>query len=74
MNLVNLRFHPRARFFWDERAGNLEEMTLLPIENSLEMGQKLDHLPEILGREPHYADLFRGAFGTSNHRRCATSR
>ena len=63
MNLVNLRFHPRARFFWDERAGNLEDMTLLPIENSLEMGQKVDHLPEILGRDPHYADLFRNAFG-----------
>lgn len=63
MNLVNLRFHPRARFFWDERAGNLEEMTLLPIENSLEMGQDVGHLPEILGRDPHYGDLFRGAFG-----------
>ena len=63
MNLVNLRFHPRARFFWDERAGNLEDMTLLPIENSLEMGQKVDHLPEVLGRDPHYADLFRNAFG-----------
>jgi cytochrome c peroxidase len=63
MNLVNLRFHPRARFFWDERAGNLEEMTLLPIENSLEMGQKLDQLPAILGRAGQYGDLFRDAFG-----------
>ncbi|HZJ31070.1 MAG TPA: cytochrome c peroxidase [Vicinamibacterales bacterium] len=63
MNLVNLRFHPRARFFWDERAGNLEEMTLLPIENSLEMGQKVDALPDILGHDPQYADLFRKAFG-----------
>ena len=24
MNLVNLRYHPRGRFFWDERGGNLE--------------------------------------------------
>jgi cytochrome c peroxidase len=46
MNLVNLRFHPRARFFWDERGPNLEEMVLLPIENSLEMGQKVGLLPE----------------------------
>jgi cytochrome c peroxidase len=63
MNLVNLRFHPRARFFWDERAGNLEEMTLLPIENSLEMGQKLDELPGLLQRDPQYRELFRAAFG-----------
>ena len=65
MNLVNLRFHPRARFFWDERAGNLEEMTLLPIENSLEMGRQLDELPLVLGRDPQYGDLFRDAFGDS---------
>jgi cytochrome c peroxidase len=63
MNLVNLRFHPRARFFWDERSGNLEAMVLLPVENSLEMGQDLVKLPGILAAEPRYADLFRQAFG-----------
>jgi cytochrome c peroxidase len=63
MNLVNLRFHPRARFFWDERAGNLESMVLLPVENQLEMGQSLDRLPEILGKDARYLALFRAAFG-----------
>jgi cytochrome c peroxidase len=63
MNLVNLRYHPRARFFWDERAGNLEEMSLHPIENSLEMGQDLTKLPSILGGDPVYPKLFRDAFG-----------
>ena len=63
MNLVNLRFHPRARFFWDERGPNLEEMVLLPIENSLEMGQKIAALPDVLGRDPQYVDLFSKAFG-----------
>jgi cytochrome c peroxidase len=63
MNLVNLRFHPRARFFWDERGPNLEEMVLLPIENSLEMGQKVGGLPETLGSDQHYPGLFREAFG-----------
>jgi cytochrome c peroxidase len=63
MNLVNLRYHPRARFFWDERAGNLESMVLLPIENQLEMGQSLDRLLEILGKDARYQDLFRRAFG-----------
>jgi len=63
MNLVNLRYHPRGRFFWDERAGNLESMVLLPVENRLEMGQDLKHLPEVLARDARYHELFRGAFG-----------
>src|SRR5688572_9337972 len=63
MNLVNLRYHPRGRFFWDERAGNLESMVLLPVVNRLEMGQDLKRLPEVLGRDPRYLELFRNAFG-----------
>jgi len=63
MNLVNLRYHPRGRFFWDERGGNLEEMVLLPAENTLEMGQDVAKLPAILGRDPKYPELFRAAFG-----------
>ena len=63
MNLVNLRFHPRARFFWDERAGNLESMVLMPIKNPLEMGQDLDKLASVLARDSHYPPLFRQAFG-----------
>ncbi|HEX5106799.1 MAG TPA: cytochrome c peroxidase [Vicinamibacterales bacterium] len=63
MNLVNLRYHPRGRFFWDERGGNLEEMVLLPAENTLEMGQDVSKLPSILARDPKYPELFRAAFG-----------
>jgi cytochrome c peroxidase len=63
MNLVNLRYHPRARFFWDERAGNLESMVLLPVENPLEMGQTLSRLPELLGTDLRYRELFHAAFG-----------
>ena len=63
MNLVNLRYHPSRRFFWDERGGNLEEMVLLPAENTLEMGMDLSRLPSILAREPRYPELFRAAFG-----------
>ena len=54
MNLVNLRYHPRGRFFWDERGGNLEDMVLLPVQNTLEMGQEVAQLPAILAREPFY--------------------
>ncbi len=62
MNLVNLRYHPKGRFFWDERGGNLEKMVLLPAENTLEMGQDLAQLPSILGRDHRYPELFRAAF------------
>jgi cytochrome c peroxidase len=63
MNLVNLRYDPRARFFWDERGGNLESMVLMPAENHLEMGQDLAKLPAVLTRDPAYAPLFTAAFG-----------
>jgi cytochrome c peroxidase len=63
MNLVNVRYHPRARFFWDERGGNLEQMVLLPVENHLEMGTDLARLPASLAREPRYGALFQRAFG-----------
>ena len=65
MNLVNLRYHPRGRFFWDERGGNLESMVLLPVENRLEMGQDLTRLPEVLARDERYPGLFKSAFGDS---------
>jgi len=64
MNLGNLRYHPRGRFFWDERGGNLEEMVLLPIENSLEMGQPITNLPKALAEDRDYPALFNAAFGS----------
>jgi cytochrome c peroxidase len=63
MPLVNLRYYPRARFFWDERAGNLEEMVLLPIQNRLEMGQDLKQVVDTLARDATYPGLFARAFG-----------
>jgi cytochrome c peroxidase len=63
MPLVNLRYYGRARFFWDERAGNLEEMVLLPIQNRIEMGQDLKTVAALLGRDATSAQLFERAFG-----------
>ena len=63
MPLVNLRYYQRARFFWDERAGNLEEMVLLPIQSRIEMGQDLNTLVERLSRDATYRRLFEHAFG-----------
>jgi len=63
MPLVNLRYYQRARFFWDERAGNLEEMVLLPIQNRIEMGQDLKRVVDMLARDATYPVLFGRAFG-----------
>jgi cytochrome c peroxidase len=63
MSLVNLRYVARGRFFWDERAGNLEEAVLLPIQNKVEMGQDLTRLLEILSKDEKYPELFQKAFG-----------
>ena len=63
MPLVNLRYYQRARFFWDERAGNLEAMVLLPIQNRVEMGQDLKTAVELLTRDATYSKLFERAFG-----------
>ena len=65
MSLVNLRYHPRARFFWDERGGNLEHMVLMPVENPIEMGRDPATLPAVLGRDARYPQLFHLAFGDS---------
>ena len=63
MPLVNVRHYQRARFFWDERAGNLEEMVLLPIQSRIEMGQDLKRVVDTFARDAMYPVLFARAFG-----------
>ena len=63
MSLVNLRYNNRARFFWDERADNLEAAVLVPIQSKIEMGQDLAKLLEILSKDKDYPELFKKAFG-----------
>lgn len=65
MSLINLRYYRRGRFFWDERAGSLEEQVLQPIENKIEMGHSLPALVRQLQRDPVYPPLFKNAFGTA---------
>jgi cytochrome c peroxidase len=38
MRLINTRFANEAKFFWNERAANLNIQTTMPIEDHLEMG------------------------------------
>ena len=63
MSLVNARFYSRGKFFWDERAGSLEEQVLHPIQNKIEMGQTLPAVVRMVGADPAYARLFQKAFG-----------
>jgi cytochrome c peroxidase len=63
MPLVNLRYYQRGRFFWDERAGNLEEMVLLPVQSRIEMGQDMKEVVAALARDGIYPALFAQAFG-----------
>jgi cytochrome c peroxidase len=63
MSLVNLRYHARGRFFWDERARSLEEAVLVPIQSKTEMGHDLARLTEALTKDERYPELFKKAFG-----------
>src|SRR6185503_9880359 len=63
MNLTGLRYYARARFFWDDRGANLEDMVLLPVRNPIEMGEDPSRLPQKLAALPYYPELFRRAFG-----------
>lgn len=63
MSLVNARYYTNLKFFWDERAATLEEQTLMPIQDHIEMGMTLTELETKLQTIEYYPDLFRDAFG-----------
>ncbi len=64
MHLVNIRHFKNAAMFWDFRTGSLEEQTLLPIQDHLEMNLTLDQAVARLEAQPYYAQLFQNAFGS----------
>jgi len=64
MVLINSRWYQRKHFFWDERANTLEDQTLMPIQNPIEMGMTLGLLTNRLAAEPFYTNLFTAAFGS----------
>jgi cytochrome c peroxidase len=66
MSLVNARYYPNGRFFWDERAASLEIQVLTPVQDHIEMGMNLDTLVARLRTKTHYPALFQNAFGTPN--------
>jgi len=70
MRLVNARFSDEVKFFWDERAANLEEQTTKPIQDHAEMGfSGLAGRPSIatlltkLAGIGYYKELFQSVYG-----------
>jgi len=65
MSLVNLAWAQNG-LFWDGRVKTLEEQALHPIEDPLEMDEKLPNVVRKLQRHAKYPEMFRKAFGINN--------
>ena len=70
MRLINTRFANEAKFFWNERAANLNTQTTMPIVDHLEMGfsgqngrGNINTLIGKLSTINYYKELFKFTFG-----------
>lgn len=63
MTLINAKYYPNGSFFWDQRAATLEDQTLTPIQDLVEMGMTLPQLEVKLRNLAYYPPLFSKAFG-----------
>lgn len=63
MSLINSKYYPNGRYFWDQRAATLEDQTLMPIQDLVEMGMTLPQLETKLKALSYYPSLFQKAFG-----------
>lgn len=71
MRLINTRFASETKFFWDERAINLETQTTMPIKDHGEMGfsgengdLSIDDLIVRLSNIGYYKELFKFVYGS----------
>ncbi len=65
MSIVNMAWADNG-LFWDGRVTTLEELSLHPIEDPVEMDEKLPNLVRKLQRNELYQEKFRKAFGINN--------
>jgi cytochrome c peroxidase len=63
-SFVNQAVTLYPHFFWDGRAGSLEDQALGPIANPIEMGSTHQTMVATLAKIPGYAPYFKDAFGT----------
>ncbi|MDZ4795042.1 MAG: cytochrome c peroxidase [Bacteroidota bacterium] len=66
MSLIDAKYYPNGRFFWDQRATTLEDQTLIPIQDMVEMGMTLPQLEAKLKSLAYYPSLFTKAFNDPN--------
>ncbi len=71
MRLVNNRFSTESKYFWDERAANLETQTTMPIKDHGEMGysgtngdENFNNLISKLNGIGYYKELFKFVYGS----------
>lgn len=62
--LFNLAW--QSSFFWDGGVFNLDLFHVSPIENPVEMNNKIDSVVNMLKRDKDYPALFKKAFNTNN--------
>lgn len=62
IGLINVGFH-YSGLFWDGRASTLEQLSLIPVEDPIEMGESWDSVELKLKNHPGYPADFRKAFG-----------
>lgn len=62
MPIMNLAWS--KEFFWDGGVFNLDLLAVVPIENPVEMDEKMPNVIRKLQATNHYAALFQHAFGT----------
>jgi hypothetical protein len=58
MSLVNAKYYPNGRYFWDQRAASLEAQVLIPVQDMVEMGMTLPALETKLKGLAYYPVLF----------------
>lgn len=63
MSMVNLRWAPTGRYFWDERAEGLDTQVRLPLQDADEMGMTPEEVVAAVEGQPYYAELFTRAWG-----------
>jgi cytochrome c peroxidase len=63
MSLIDAKYYPNGRFFWDQRAETLEDQVLIPVQDMVEMGLTLPQLETKLKTLAYYPSLFTKAFG-----------
>lgn len=64
MSLINVRYAPSGKYFWDERADSLQEQVLIPIQHVDEMGLTLEELVSHISSDERYSPLFQTAFAS----------